>query len=234
MKNEDDLKTFLYIGNKEFSLSIKEENKDFKIFKKNIELNDHLGNFELTNLDEFLNDNIFDIEKSFKSFLKNIVIIIDNEDFLDIKVSLKKKNYGKNFDKNDLSYLLKDAKNQIKENYDNLIITHMIITKYSIDDELYSFLPINLKCDTVCVEVNFICFSESFYKKLEKVLNKYQIKIQQILSAKYIKNYFKDDLVDIFKMSQKIIDGHNKNEVLLISKTFKNKGFFEKFFNFFS
>ena len=35
-------------------------------------------------------------------------------------------------------------------------------------------------------------------------------------------------------MTKKIIDGHNKNEVKLVNKTPKNKGFFEKFFDLFS
>ena len=38
---------------------------------------------------------------------------------------------------------------------------------------------------------------------------------------------------DIFSMARKIINGHNPNEVSLINKSLKNKGFFEKFFNFF-
>ena len=44
----------------------------------------------------------------------------------------------------------------------------------------------------------------------------------------------KDKKMDIFSMCQKIIDGHNNNEILLVQKTRKNQGFFEKFFNFFS
>ena len=35
-------------------------------------------------------------------------------------------------------------------------------------------------------------------------------------------------------MSKNIIEGCNKNEVFLINKTRKNKGFFEKFFEFFN
>ena len=39
---------------------------------------------------------------------------------------------------------------------------------------------------------------------------------------------------DIYLMSEKLIDGYNKNEILLINKNQENQGFFEKFFNFFS
>ena len=42
------------------------------------------------------------------------------------------------------------------------------------------------------------------------------------------------DEKDIFLMAKKIINGHNPNEVLLVNKTPKNKGFFEKIFHFFS
>ena len=49
-----------------------------------------------------------------------------------------------------------------------------------------------------------------------------------------LKKYFKDSEMDIFSMCRKIMQGHNRNEILLVHKKTKNKGFFEKFFNFFS
>ena len=110
----------------------------------------------------------------------------------------------------------------------------MIVDKYLIDGEYFSYLPEKIKCENVCIDLNFICFSEDFIKKFERSLSKYQIKIKQIISADYIKDYFKDDGIDIFFMCKKIIQGHNKNEILLVPKKIENKGFFEKFFNFFS
>jgi len=43
---------------------------------------------------------------------------------------------------------------------------------------------------------------------------------------------FKEE--DIFKMSMKLIEGFNENEVSIVQKQSNNKGFFEKFFNFFN
>ena len=43
-----------------------------------------------------------------------------------------------------------------------------------------------------------------------------------------------DKEINFFKMTSKIIDGHNKNEVKLVNKRRKNKGFFEKFFALFN
>ena len=61
-----------------------------------------------------------------------------------------------------------------------------------------------------------------------------QINIKNILSYKYI-NSFKNSAQDnIFDIAERLMNGLNQNEILLINKSSKNKGFFEKFFNFFS
>ena len=39
---------------------------------------------------------------------------------------------------------------------------------------------------------------------------------------------------EIFAIAKKIIKGHNPNEVTFVDKMRKNKGFFERFFSFFS
>ena len=46
---------------------------------------------EFTELTKFLDKNIFKIEKLIGTFIKNIFLIIDNEDNLIIKLSNKKK-----------------------------------------------------------------------------------------------------------------------------------------------
>jgi hypothetical protein len=71
-------------------------------------------------------------------------------------------------------------------------------------------------------------------ENIEKILKKYHIFIEKIVSAKYVERFLDENEKNIFLMTKKIIDGHNKNEVELIKKTIKNKGFFEKFFNFFN
>ena len=137
-----------------------------------------------------------------------------------------------------LGLLLKDARSQIKENYDNKVIVHMIIDKYLVDENSFTSLPDNVKFDNLSLEINFVCYSKDLFNELKEKLGNYHIEIKQILSARYIKDYFrndeKDKKMDIFSMCQKIIDGHNNNEILLVQKTRKNQGFFEKFFNFFS
>ena len=234
MNNENNFETFLYYSDKRLSISVQQSDKDSKFYEKNVLLDENLNNSHLVKFNEFLDSNVFKIEKSLKKFIKNITLIIDHKELFKITLSLKKKIYGNPLNNDSLSSLLKDARNQIKENYNDKIITHMIVDKYLIDGKYFSNLPEKIKCENVCVDLYFICLSEDFIKKFEQIFSKYQIKIKQILSADYIKDCFKDDEIDIFSMCKKIIQGHNKNEILLVPKKIKNKGFFEKFFNFFS
>jgi len=238
MNNENSFETFLYIGKKKISILIwKNDTKD-KLYENEFILKNDSINSELSQLEKFLSSNILQIEKYLKRFIKNIILIIDHEEPFKIKLSLKKKNYGNFLNDKSLGLLLKDARSQIKENYDNKVIVHMIIDKYLVDENSFTSLPDNVKFDNLSLEINFVCYSKDLFNELKKELGKYHIEIKQILSASYIRDYFrndeKDKKMDIFSMCQKIIDGHNNNEILLVQKTRKNQGFFEKFFNFFS
>ena len=238
MNNENSFETFLYIGKKKISILIwKNDTKD-KLYENEFILKNDSINSELSQLEKFLSSNILQIEKYLKRFIKKIILIIDHEEPFKIKLSLKKKNYGNFLNDKSLGLLLKDARSQIKENYDNKVIAHMIIDKYLVDENSFTSLPDNVKFDNLSLEINFVCYSKDLFNELKKELGKYHIEIKQILSASYIRDYFrndeKDKKMDIFSMCQKIIDGHNNNEILLVRKTRKNQGFFEKFFNFFS
>ena len=215
----------------------KNDTKD-KLYENELILENESINSELSQLEKFLSSNILQIEKYLKRFIKKIILIIDHEEPFKIKLSLKKKSYGNSLNDKSLGLLLKDARSQIKENYNDNVIAHMIIDKYLVDENSFTSLPVNIKFDNLSLEINFVCYSKELFNELKKILGNYHIEIKQILSASYIREYFckdeKDEKMDIFSMCQKIIDGHNNNEILLVQKTRKNHGFFEKFFNFFS
>ena len=122
------------------------------------------------------------------------------------------------------------AMNSIKDKR----IIHILIDNYLIDNKFYQELPNNLKCKNFSLDLSFICLPEDLIKNIEKILENYQISINRILSATYIEEYSKKENLDFFHSMNKIIDGSNTNEVMLVQKISKNKGFFEKFFDFFS
>ena len=71
-------------------------------------------------------------------------------------------------------------------------------------------------------------------KSFEQTLKRYQISIKQVVSFDYIKEFIDKDDTDIHNLSKIIVKGSFENEVLIVNKSNKNQGFFEKFFNFFS
>ena len=110
----------------------------------------------------------------------------------------------------------------------------MLIENYLIDDKNYFNLPKNIKCNFFSLDVNFICISNNFVNDLELILKKYHILVNQILSAKYVEKFIEEIDQNIFTTASRIKSGLNENEVSLVRKSFKNKGFFEKFFDFFN
>jgi hypothetical protein len=92
----------------------------------------------------------------------------------------------------------------------------------------------NSNDDYLFLEVNFISISNSFTFIFDKLLESHQIKIRKYMSGSYIKNFFGENTTELSVMANKLNNGLNKNEVILVSKSNENKGFFEKFFELFS
>ena len=228
-----EFETFLYISRENLIILAKRNTDKEHFFKKEFVLDKSKKNLDLKLLNQFLIENVFKIEKDINGFITNINLII-SENFLEIKISIKKDNYDEIIDKKFLNYLLGDAKRQVKENYNNYEIIHLLIERYYINDQKYDQFPLNKKADNLIVDLNFLCLSKKFIRELEQILKIYQIRINKIVSADYIENYFENDNSDIFSNCQRIIEGTNQNEVLLIAKNQKKLGFFERFFHLFS
>ena len=88
--------------------------------------------------------------------------------------------------------------------------------------------------DYLFLEVNFISIPNKFTFYFDKLLENHQIKIRRYMSSNYIKSYFGEDATELSVMANNLNNGLNKNEVQLVSKNVKNRGFFEKFFQLFS
>ncbi len=234
MENEKNFETFLLIDVNNFTISIKEKDNFSTIHEKKMDFENDNNKFDSNRLSDFLNQNIFNIEKSLNYLIKDINVILYHEEFLPVRASIKKNNHRNFIKTNDLIYSLNELKNYCKKTLENKKIIHMLIDDYIIDDKSYSNLDTNLNCNSFSLNVRFICLPNDIIENLEKILKKYQIAIQQIVEVNYLNDFFRDNEKDIFLNAKKIISGGNTNEVQLLEKRKKNKGFFEKFFNFFS
>ena len=232
---DDDLNynTYIYISSKKLIISVT-TNLNEKVYQDELLFEDNIQIINFNKLEYFLDTNIFKIEKKLKNFIKKISFIVDLDIFSSIEISVKKNNYEANIDLKSLSHVLNEAKDYCRKTIDGARVAHMIINNYRFDNENYSFLPESINCNIFYLDIEFICIPGEIIKNLEKILKKYQISLGKVVSADYIQKFLINDQKDIFLMTKEILDGYNPNEVLLINKTSKNKGFFEKFFNFFN
>ena len=231
MIENSDFETFLYISKNKYQIFVYDKNNLKNLYYEEIENNDEI---ELNILSKFIDDNIYKIEKMIKNFIGNIILIIEDDKVLDIGISLKKKNYEKNIDQKQLENSLVEVKDIFKENYQDLIIMHMIIVE---KENSFLLNNVNSNDDYLFLEVNFISISNNFTFNFNKLLENHQIKIKRYMSGGYIKSFFDKETresLELFVMANKLNDGLNKNEVQLVSKGIENKGFFEKFFQLFS
>ena len=234
MIREADLQTYLYLNNTQYIIYVTDNKTNEKIYSERLAIEENSVELKFRKLDEFLDSNILKIEKKLNSFIKDIYVILDSEEFHSIKLSIKKNNNGNLINSEALIHPLNDLKNLCQSNLQNKKIIHFLIEKYVIDNKFYTTLPENINCNIFSLDTEFICLSKNLIEKIEKILKKYHISLNQILSANYVKK-FKDNTDNtIFTAASRIISGHNSNEVLLNGKINKKQGFFERFFNFFN
>ena len=234
MIEEENFETYLSICPKKFEIFLFDK-KDLKIlYKDMLKLENEIDFLNLENLSNFLDANIFKIERLADNFIKNIVLIIESDENSYVNICIKKKNYENLVNYKNLEIALTEVKDLFKENYQKQNIMHMIVKNYSVNGKNYTSFINDINGDYLSLEVNFISIPSNFELILDKILEKYQIRIDKFLDGKYLIEQSKDDKFELPNIANKIINGYNQNEVTLVPKNLKNKGFFENFFQLFS
>jgi len=234
MTKEFDLDTYLIITDCKFVICLFNTKNFKKIYIQEFEFKNKTADIDFNSLSKFLENNIFKIEKLTSKFINNIILVIDNEEIKDLNIGIKKKNYVKNFSFKNLESIILEAKDLFKETYQDQNIMHIIVQNYLINGKTYLKFQNNLQINDFGLEIKFISVSNKLSYQLEKVLEKYQIKISKYISGNYVENYFQGKRNEFPVMVYEIINGINENEVKLVPKNRINKGFFEKFFQLFS
>ena len=230
---EEDFETFMYIGTKKMLICVFSK-IDSKILYKNeskiLELNNHIDENKIVN---FLSENIFKIEKQLNQFINDISLIIDNNQFQLIDVSIKQNIYGEANKKNLLN-LIKDLKNYIFDSYNDCTLIHYVVNHYLFDNNVLKNFNYSKKCDHLGLDTTFILLKKDEILFYQKIFEKFQILVNKIMSGKYIFDFFDFNELNECEMGRKISSGFNPNEVFLFEKKIEKKGFFERFFNLFS
>ena len=233
MNKEIDFETYLIISYEKFEIFLLDIKNHNDIYQEELKFRDVSEKLDFNLLNEFLEKNIFKIEKLAGNFINNINIVIENKSILTSKISIKKKNYTGEITDIILESMLTDVKDLFKENYNQHKLLHMIIDKYIIDGVSYSSLQDQISNNEICLEIKLISIPNLLILEIENILKKYQIQVNNFLDKGYVKDFSLGKQLDISKMAHNLKNGMNKNEIQISSKFAKKLGFFEKFFQLF-
>ena len=234
MNKEIDFEIYLIISYGNFEIFLFDIKNHKNIYQEEFKFRDVSKKLDFNLLNNFLENNIFKIEKLAGNFVNNINIVIENKSILTSNIGIKKKNYTGEINDIILESMLTDVKDLFKENYNQYKLIHMIIDKYIIDGVSYSSLQDQISNDEICLEIKLISIPNLFILEIENILKKYQIQVNNFLDKGYVKDFSLVKQLDISQMAHKLKNGMNKKEVQITSKYTKKIGFFEKFFQLFS
>ena len=234
MTEELNFQVYLGISTKKFEIYLLDKKKLKNIYSEEIQIENDTNRIDYNLLNTFLENNIFKIEKLIGNFLKNITVIIENTKILSFSFGIKKKNFGEKINRQYLKSSLIELKDIFKENYQNNKILHFVINKCAVNGVNHNSFDNEIEGDHMIVEASFISIPNIFIEEISDALEKYQIKIDRFLNLKYIKDFFSQKPSDLSIIAFKIQSGLNENEIDLVPKSHKKKGFFEKFFQFFN
>ena len=232
MSKDLDNKYFIILNKDEITFScLNNENKI--ILTKKHTFTNGLNNL-FGELENFLINNLIEIEKSLKDFVKKIYIIFDTDNTMSVYLSIKHKIDTDKISENKINDLLSNLKYQFTKYNNDLKVIHMKIIKLLIDGKEKDLSSFREAFDNLIVEVNFKCLKNQTIHFVKKLCSNYQISVEKILLANHLRQSFLNNTDNIVFLANKLLSGQVNNEVMWIRKNLIKQGFFTKFFNFFN
>ena len=164
------------------------DNNDAEILSTSIKPSDGIHNDIIVNLEKASNvirSCISEAEKKAKISLKKIFLVLEQPDFLCTSFSKKKKIDGSQIYKDDIDFLLKEAKKQLLLNDINQSIIHIFNHNYVVDGKTFIEEPIGVFADSLTHEMSFITTSKNNVKNINKVLNNCEIEVERLISRTF-------------------------------------------------
>ena len=121
-------------------------------------------------------------EKKAKVSLKKINIVFEEPEFLCTKFSKHKKIDGSKIYKEDIEFLLKEAKKQLILNDKKQSIIHIFNHNYIVDGKIFIEEPINVFADTLTHEMTFITAPKNNLRNVNQIFLNCDIEIERLIS----------------------------------------------------
>ncbi len=117
--------------------------------------------------------------------LKKINILFEQPDFLCTRFSKHKKIDGAKIYKDDIDFLLKEAKKQLILNDKNQSIIHIFNHNYIVDGKVFLEEPINVYANSLSHEMTFISSPKNNLKNINQVLADCDLDIERLISRTF-------------------------------------------------
>jgi cell division protein FtsA len=135
------------------------------------------------------------LEKKSNEYIDNISLMIDSPKMLSVGISLSKKLDGSKLKQANIQFLAQEAKQQILKYYPNHNIAHIIINNYKINGIDYSYLPDEIECNFISLDILFICLPNDLVFYIKDIFSKSNILVNQIICSCYAKSInYKNDI----------------------------------------
>ncbi len=229
--NSEDLIGVIELGNiniKCLIFKIKNNNES-EILSTSITSSEGIHNgvvVNLTKASKAIRSCISIAEKKEKILLKKINVVLEGPEFLSTKFTKYKKINGSKIHKDDIDFLLKEAKKQLILNDKKQSIIHIFNHNYVVDGKAFPDEPIGVYADSLSHEITFITIPKNNLKNINQAFIDCDIEIERLISntfalgAKLLNNKeleFGSILIDIG--FEKISLGLFKNLALVHSIT---------------
>ena len=124
-------------------------------------------------------------EKKTKISLKRINVVLEQPEFLCTKFSKYRKIDGSKIHKDDIEFLLKEAKKQVIFNDDKQSIIHIFNHNYIVDGKIFIEEPIDVYADSLCHEMTFITMPTNNIKNINQAFIDCDIEVERFISCTF-------------------------------------------------
>jgi len=160
-------------------------NNESEILSTSVTLSEGIHNGMVVNLTKASNairSCISAAEKKAKILLKKINVVFEEPEFLSTKFSKHKKINGSKIHKDDIDFLLKEAKKQLILNDEKQSIIHIFNHNYIVDGKAFAEEPIGVYADSLSHEMTFITMPKNNLKNINQAFIDCDIEIERLIS----------------------------------------------------
>ena len=156
---------------------------------------------------------ITSLEKNTNEYINEVNLMIDSPSMTSVGMAVSKNFDGSELKQEDIQFLIQEAKQQILEYYKDKNIVHIIIDNYKIDNIEYTILPKETQCNSISIDILFICMPKAIIEYFKNFFFKFNISVNQIICSSYAKSMNYKDNLSLDGNTSFVDVGYNKTSI---------------------